>query len=202
MLYGKILASLGYLSKGDTIVEGASKLTGSAIGTTSKLVNDLIDSAKGKVLVIDEAYVLAGSVYGREALDTLVERVQGTPGEDLAVILLGYEEEMRTMLRDCNPGLSRRFRSEYAFKFEDYNDEELTVIMMDRAKVKELYVTIELARSCVVNVLAKQRAKPHFGNVGAINNLLDAGQGKMLLRYARPNTPCNSLYNSRCITLQ
>jgi hypothetical protein len=50
------------------------------MGATPKIVNDLIDSSLGKVLVIDEAYVLAraNNTYGREALDTLVERVQGT----------------------------------------------------------------------------------------------------------------------------
>jgi hypothetical protein len=51
------------------------------MGATPKIVNDLIDSSLGKVLVIDEAYVLAraNNTYGREALDTLVERVQGIP---------------------------------------------------------------------------------------------------------------------------
>lgn len=106
-LYGRILAELGYLSKGEVIVVGASKLTGEAVGTTAAKVNALLDSAKGKVLVIDEAYVLArsNSLYGKEALDTLVERVQGTPDEDFAVILCGYESEMMAMLRDGNPGM-------------------------------------------------------------------------------------------------
>ena len=35
-------------------------------------VNETIDAAKGKVLVIDEAYVLSRTMYGKEALDTLV----------------------------------------------------------------------------------------------------------------------------------
>jgi Cdc6-like AAA superfamily ATPase len=177
---------LGYLTNGEVIVVGASKLVGGVMGATPKIVNDLIDSSKGKVLVIDEAYVLAraNNTYGREALDTLVERVQGTPGENFAVILCGYEEEMMTMLRDGNPGLSRRFRSEDAFKFADYNDEELISIMMDRSIAVHLNVSQELAKNVVLNVLAKQRAKPNFGNVGAINNALDVAKEKMMRRYS------------------
>lgn len=181
-LYGKILSSMGLLSKGEVIVVGASKLTGGAMGSTAQIVNQQIDNCKGKVLVIDEAYVLANSTYGKEALDTLVERVQGSPGEDFAVILCGYSDEMKEMLRDCNPGLSRRFRSEDAFIFPDYNDEELTTILMERALRANLLITPHLAKCCVTNVLAKQRSKPHFGNVGAINNLLESGKDKMMCR--------------------
>jgi SpoVK/Ycf46/Vps4 family AAA+-type ATPase len=48
-LYGRILASIGYLSNGEVVVVGASRLIGSAVGETSTIVNNLIDSAKGKV---------------------------------------------------------------------------------------------------------------------------------------------------------
>jgi hypothetical protein len=91
---------------------------------------------------------------------------------------------MMTMLRDGNPGLSRRFRSEDAFQFADYNDEELTSIMMDRAVAVHLNVSQVLAKNVVFNVLAKQRAKPNFGNVGAINNVLDVAKEKMMRRYS------------------
>ena len=146
------------------------------MGSTATKVNKMLDSAKGKVLVIDEAYVLAKSQYGVEALDTLVERVQGGVGEDFAVILCGYEEEMRTMMREGNPGLSRRFRTEDAFIFNDYSDEQLAVILVNRARDMELHITPELSTEVVKNVLSKQRAKPHFGNVGAVNNILEHGK--------------------------
>ena len=181
------MKELGYLSNGEVILVGASKLIGAAVGTTSKAVNDLLDSAKGKVLVIDEAYVLGrtNSIYGREALDTLVERVQGGASEDFAVILCGYQDEMTTMLRDGNPGLKRRFRDEDSFYFADYTDQQLTDIMLSKAKEKGLYLSRELAVASVKNVLAKQRAKPHFGNVGAVRNLLESASEKMFSRKDR-----------------
>lgn len=63
-----------------------------------------------QVLVIDEAYGLDGSMYGKIALDIIVSKVMGSPGEDIAVLMLGYEREMLAMIRDGNPGLKRRFQ--------------------------------------------------------------------------------------------
>ena len=156
--------------------------TGAHEGATNEKVNELLDSAAGKVLVIDEAYVLADSNYGRLALGVLVERVQGTPGEDFAVILCGYKTSMDKMFRDCNPGLSRRFRLDDAFHFADYSDEELTTIMQRQAASYNVFVSEEVARSVVQKVLSKQRARPNFGNAGAATNLLKRGQHRWFLR--------------------
>jgi hypothetical protein len=38
-------------------------------------------------------------------LDVLVEKIQNSESDDIAVLLLGYEEEMLKMLRNQNPGL-------------------------------------------------------------------------------------------------
>ena len=149
-------------------------------------MNTLIDSVKSKVLVIDEAYVLGGgSHFGKEALDTIVERVQGVPGENFAVILCGYEEEMTAMMRDCNPGLKRRFQSDNAFMFADFNDDELATIMVKKAADVGFKVTRELAMSCLRNILAQQRAKPNFGNAVSVDCLLNNAEVKMALRYVR-----------------
>ena len=110
-LYGRILAALGFLSDGTVELKTPSDLTGSAVGETAEKTTAVIENARGKVLVIDEAYALNESTggYGREALDTLVSRVHNKPGDDIAVIMCGYEDNMREMLRTCNPGLARRF---------------------------------------------------------------------------------------------
>lgn len=183
-IYGKLLKEMGYLSNGEVLKYGASELIGEYVGSTQTKVNKIFDLAQGKVLVIDEAYVLGrkDSFYGKDALDTIVERVQGTSGEDFAVILCGYNEEMLEMIREGNPGLKRRFRTEDAFQFTDYTDDQLTQIMLDISLNKSLYVTPELAKSAVTNVIGKLRYKPNFGNVGEVNNLLQSAQEKMLKR--------------------
>ena len=175
-LYGRILAELGLLSSGEVVLLGASKFMGTHVGATQKIVNDAIDSAAGKVLILDEAYLLATTQYGKEALDVLAERVQGTPGENFAVIMCGYTKEMEDMIRTCNQGLDRRFPLASAFRFEDYTDEELTHIMAgDLAIEAGCYISLETAAAAVAGVLVKQRMKPNFGNAGAAKKLLEEG---------------------------
>ena len=173
---------MGYLSNGEVVVVGASQLTGAFVGSSAKATNELLDSVAGKVLVIDEAYVLGTTSFGKEALDVLVERVQGTPGEDFAVILCGYNDPMRKMLKDCNPGLARRFKIDDAFLFEDYSDAELEKILQQMASEAGMLVSPEIAQSVVKKVIAKQRIKPNFGNAGAVANLLDRGKQRLMGR--------------------
>ena len=173
---------LGFISKGNVEVVGASKLTGQYVGSTATAVNALLDANKGSVLFVDEAYSLSQTMYGKEALDTLVERVQGTAGEDFAVILCGYTDEMESMLRDCNPGLARRFRIEDALRFDDYDDSTLVQIMHTMLTDRGLKIAPGVAEEAVNVVLSKQRAKQHFGNAGAVKNLIEKGIARMSSR--------------------
>lgn len=58
-----------------------------------------------------------------------------------------------------------RFQLEDAFNFEDYNDEDLLSILDGKMKKQELEADIE-ARLAAVQVLARERDKPNFGNGG------------------------------------
>jgi hypothetical protein len=91
------------------VLKAASDFVGSFVGQSQTKTNEILASARGKVLVIDEAYSLDDSMYGKQVLDTLVEKIQGTPSDDIAVLLLGYEKQMLDMIRNQNPGLARRF---------------------------------------------------------------------------------------------
>jgi hypothetical protein len=42
-------------------------------------------------------------------LDVLVEKIQNSESDDIAVLLLGYEEEMLKMLRNQNPGVDNTY---------------------------------------------------------------------------------------------
>jgi exodeoxyribonuclease V alpha subunit len=82
-----------------------SDLIGKYVGDTESNVSRYIARAAGKVLVIDEAYALHTSCFGKTALDTLVSKVHNRPGEDIAVIMIGYEEQMKEMITKNNPDL-------------------------------------------------------------------------------------------------
>lgn len=184
-LYGRILADLGLLSKGEVLLKTASDFVGNAMGCSEEMTRGILEQAKGCVLVIDEAYGLYSAASGgknepyREAvINTLVEQIQGVPGEDRAVILLGYKEEMEEMLSKTNPGMSRRFQLENAFVFEDYDDTALVKILKFAASKDGLQVSTETAIFAVKR-LTKARAGPHFGNAGAVNNLLSSAKLRM-----------------------
>lgn len=67
-------------------------------------------------------------------IDTIVAKVQGVPGDDRCVLLLGYEEQMEAMMRGANPGLARRFQWRDPWRFEDYSPDDLLHIMRSAAK--------------------------------------------------------------------
>jgi hypothetical protein len=46
--------------------------------------------------------------FKTSVIDTIVAEVQGVPGDDRCVLLLGYENKMVEMFQNVNPGLSRR----------------------------------------------------------------------------------------------
>lgn len=171
-IYGRLLKALGVLSIGDVIEKTASDFIGSVVGESSTKTSQIIKNAAGKVLLIDEAYALNDNMYGKQVLDTLVEKIQGTPSDDIAVLLLGYETQMKDMIRVQNPGLARRFPPDYAFYFEDYTDAELYKILVESCKSKGIAIPLTVAKKAI-EVLARQRQLPNFGNAGAVKLLLD-----------------------------
>ena len=123
-IYGRILKGLGYLTDGGLVLTTPSKdWIGSAVGAAEENAKKVFERSAGKVLVIDEAYGLhANQTYGPAAINAIVEHTHNKPGDDIAVLMLGYEEDMMKMLRESNDGLKSRFAPEQAFRFEDFTD--------------------------------------------------------------------------------
>eukprot|EP01038_Epipyxis_sp_PR26KG_P006414 gene6414-8831_t len=193
-LYGSILRDFGLLSKGEVILKNPSDFVGDVLGSSEKQTRSILESSVGCVLVIDEAYGLdpnngIGSSatkdpYKEAVINTLVEQVQGVPGDDRAVVMLGYKQEMESMMKNCNPGLARRFQLENAFIFHDYNDDALTRILRNSVRKFQLKIDLETTQYAIEQ-LAKAKAKPNFGNAGAVNNLLSDAKLKYLTRQSK-----------------
>ncbi|EPS44029.1 hypothetical protein H072_1969 [Dactylellina haptotyla CBS 200.50] len=173
-LYGRILADIGLLSDGEVVVKNPADFVGSVLGASEANTKAILASTVGKVLIIDEAYMLAGGAdpYKTAVIDTIVAEVQSTPGEDRCVLLLGYKDQMEEMFRDVNPGLARRFPLESAFVFEDFSDDELRRIL--DLKLKEIgFGATDQAKNIAMEVLRRARNRPNFGNAGEVDILLD-----------------------------
>lgn len=107
----------------------------------------------------------------RTAVDTIIAEVQNVPGEDRCVILLGYQEQMENMFQRINPGLSRRFAVDSPFVFEDFDDEALQRILDLKLEASGFAATGQ-GKRVALEVLARERNRPNFGNGGAVENLL------------------------------
>lgn len=156
----------------------AGDLGGSVVGESKQKTVALIENSRGKVLMIDEAYGLNDNLYGKQALDALVEKVQGTEADDIAVLLLGYEEQMIEMLNNQNPGLRRRFAPDQAFRFEDYSDAQLARILSDCCNAKNYRPSLEFREKAQKFLDMQRRSESHFGNAGSVQNLLKAAVSK------------------------
>ena len=158
------------------VIKNPADFIGDVLGASESRTKAILASTLGKVLIIDEAYMLAGSStadpYKAAVIDTIVAEVQSTPGEDRCVLLLGYQDQMEKMFRDVNPGLSRRFPVDSAFVFEDFNDDEIQKIL--ELKLEDIgYGATDQAKKVALEVIQRARNRPNFGNAGEVDNVLD-----------------------------
>ena len=126
-LVSRYLKAMGVLTGGQLIEVTRADLVGKYVGHTAPLTQQVIRSAIGGVLFIDEAYALyrgADDSFGLEAIDTIVKGMEDNR-ENLIVILAGYSREMEEFLT-ANSGLKSRFPN--IIEFPDYTAEELLKI--------------------------------------------------------------------------
>ena len=141
-LMAGLYAAIGALSKGQLVEVDRSGLVAGYVGQTALKTQEVIQSAMGGVLFIDEAYSLASggeNDFGREAIETILKAMEDHR-DDLVVIVAGYSGPMEKFI-SSNPGLQSRF-NKYMF-FPDYNGEELMAMFRSRVKKNGYTLTDE-----------------------------------------------------------
>ncbi|GAA3556704.1 hypothetical protein GCM10022197_09870 [Microlunatus spumicola] len=176
-LVGGIYAALGLLSKGQLVEVDRSELVAGYLGQTALKTSEVVASAVGGVLFVDEAYALAGDQYGQEAVDTLVKEMEDRR-DDLVVIVAGYPGPMVGFVAQ-NPGLASRFRT--TLEFGDYTDAELQAILASMAGGAD-YDLGDGAAERFAALLAATPRGPTFGNARFARNVLEAAIGRQAWR--------------------
>lgn len=125
-LVAKIMKNLGIITEDKLVEVDASDLISGYVGQSALKTTDVINSALGGVLFIDEAYGLSRSSFGEEVTDTLLRAMENYR-DNFVVIVAGYENEMKSYI-DSNPGLKSRFST--FIHFDDYSSEELLQIFI------------------------------------------------------------------------
>ncbi len=141
-LISKYLRAIGVLSGGQLIEVTRQDLVGRYVGHTAPLTMQVIQSALGGVLFIDEAYSLyrgKDDSFGLECIDTIVKAIEDYR-DNLIVILAGYKKEMEEFL-ESNSGLQSRFPN--IIDFKDYTAQELVQISYINAKAKDYFINDE-----------------------------------------------------------
>lgn len=172
-LISRMMKSCGILRQGHLVEVTRADLVAKYVGQTAPLVMEVVKSALGGVLFIDEAYSLyrgKDDSFGLEAIDALVKAMEDHR-DDFIVILAGYSKEMKTFL-DANSGLKSRFAN--IINFPDYTAEELLMITKSIAKGKDYRLDKELDEALLAyykKVQAKKDATS--GNGRLARNLVE-----------------------------
>lgn len=154
-----VLKSLGVVTEGQLIEADRSNMVAGFAGQTAIKTNLLIDKAIGGVLFIDEAYTLCSGdndTYGKEALDTLLKRLEDDRGRFVCIVA-GYTKEMHTFI-DSNPGLKSRFTK--TIHFEDYKPLEL----------QKIFINLATRNNFELSEVTRKNLLHHFENIYATRN--------------------------------
>ena len=133
-IFGSLLRQAGALSKGHVVVCDRGTFIGTLWGDEERSARQVLDMAKGGVLMIDEAYLLNssnGNDPGKMVIQLLMNILADETQRDIAIVLCGYKEPMKKLL-DLNPGLQSRFPN--TFEFPDFTIDELLEITKRRVE--------------------------------------------------------------------
>lgn len=176
-ILAKILYAFGLLQTPAIVQARSVDLVGGYPGATAAKTNELVDSAMGGVLLIEEASSLVNdadrqsSRFGVEAIQALSRRAEDDR-DNLIIILAGHEKQMEALLAS-NPGLASRFATR--IKFSSYSPVELmalAVSLLDR-RGESLDAGARPVLWSMLQDVGHRRLTDELGNAWFVRNLLD-----------------------------
>ena len=168
-LYADLLYESGFIKTNKLVAVSADSLIAGHIGGTAIKTKEVIESALGGVLFIDEAYQLTPSSdrdFSNDCIATLV-REMTEHENDLVVIFAGYKEEMQKFI-ESNPGMTSRIT--HRMEFEDYSPEQLYQIFKRMIQKSKLELSNE-AEKKIKEILKEKSNLKDFGNARFVKTL-------------------------------
>ena len=174
-IFGSLLRQAGALSKGHVVVCDRGTFIGTLWGDEERSMKQVLEMAKGGVLMIDEAYLLNGkhdNDPGKLVIQLLMNILADETQRDIAVVLCGYKKQMQKLL-DMNPGLQSRFPNK--FEFQDFTIEELLDITLRRIKDYDYQFTSSAWKKYqgMLSQAYQQRDPETWGNARFVANQLE-----------------------------
>ena len=174
-IFGSLLRQAGALSKGHVVVCDRGTFIGTLWGDEERSMKQVLEMAKGGVLMIDEAYLLNGkhdNDPGKLVIQLMMNILADETQRDIAIVLCGYKEPMMKML-DTNPGLQSRFPNK--FEFTDFTVDELLEITRRRIKDYDYQFTTQAWEKYrgMLTQAYQTRDPESWGNARFISNQLE-----------------------------
>lgn len=179
-MIAEVLYNMNVTQTNKLIETDRSGLVAGYVGQTALKTRQVIETALGGVLFIDEAYALAQGDkkdFGQEAIDTLVKMMDDNR-DRLVVILAGYSEDMENFLSK-NAGLKSRFAN--IIEFPDYSTDELMTIA-DGMYSEQGYVLSDAGKLALREKLDNARSNKQFGNGRYVRNIYEKSLNNQALR--------------------
>lgn len=167
---------VGYLESDKVSYVSAQNLIGEYVGQTAPKTEKVIKDNLGGIIVLDEAYILAGKAqeYGNEAITVMLKEMEKNR---TMFIFAGYKKEMEDFIK-MNSGLESRIGS--FLEFKDYSEDELFEIFkknIDKVNDKEnqeyKLTMSEGAVSKVKGIISEAKQITDFGNGRFAKKLFD-----------------------------
>ena len=173
-LLAKIYKCIGVLPVGQLVEVDRGGLVEGYVGQTATKTKEVVESALGGVLFIDEAYTLTagkdGKDFGQEAVDTLLKMMEDNR-DNLVVIVAGYTDLMEEFI-ESNPGLRSRFNK--YINFADYTGEQLYEIFLSMCEKQE-YIPNAQGKAYVKGLMDSWASHhdENFANAREVRNYIE-----------------------------
>jgi TPR repeat protein/AAA+ superfamily predicted ATPase len=172
-IVAELCYSLGVLPTNHIIEVDRSGLVAGFLGQSAIKTQEVIESARGGVLFIDEAYALSDGIsendFGREVIDTLLKAMEDHRA-DILVIVAGYTEPMSRFLHS-NPGLRSRFN--HYIEFDDYEPKDLLAIFASFCRESEYVVEDDAQTALLDQITAMFDAGQTTSNGRLVRNIYE-----------------------------
>jgi chemotaxis protein histidine kinase CheA len=160
-ILAKIYKSMGFLETDNVIIADRPSLIGQWLGETSIKTKKVLDSAKGGVLLIDEAYSLGNEdgrdSFSKECIDTINQYLSEN-ADELVCIIAGYKNELNKCFFNYNQGLARRFA--WRYHIDNYTSEEMYDIIIRQLDLHNDSVNnwkLDVKKEYLVDLLTKHK---------------------------------------------
>ena len=171
-IVAKILYQLGFLKNNKVIETTPRDFIAGYVGQTAIKAKNLIDSAAGGVIFIDEAYTFSQSTdenshtFAYEAITEIIKEMEKC---NTAFIFSGYSKEMNDFI-NLNPGIKSRIA--YDINFSNYTKDELFLMFKNKV-VKSGLKLDEDAKEILLEKIDNSMKSKNFGNGRMIDNLFN-----------------------------